>query len=55
MAARLGFHERTIRRLAAPHLRRLVLTEAQIRARLYHAYLVHLRAHADGETKTERR
>jgi hypothetical protein len=45
VAARLGFDEATISRLAARgHLRRLALTEPQIRARLYRAYTAYLLA-----------
>jgi hypothetical protein len=39
VAARLGFDETTIDRLAARgHLRRLALTDSQIRGRLYQAH-----------------
>ncbi len=55
VAARLGIDEPTIRRLAAGgYLSRLALTEPQIRARLYHGNLAHLRRHADGQTRKER-
>jgi hypothetical protein len=42
VAARLGFDEATIGRLAARgHLRRLALTEPQIRARLYRGHVAY--------------
>jgi hypothetical protein len=45
MAARLGFDETTIRRLAARgHLHRLALTEPQIHARLYRGHVAYLLA-----------
>jgi hypothetical protein len=45
VAARLGFDERTIRRLEARgHLRRLALTEPQIRARLSRAHHIYVLA-----------
>ena len=50
VAARLGLDEPTIRRLKARgHLCLLAQTESEIRARLYHAHLAHLR-----RTQTER-
>ena len=50
VAARLGFDETTIGRLAARgHLRRLALTEPQIRARLYRGHMAYLLACAGGE------
>ena len=49
-AERLGIDQRTIRRLETHgHLQRLALTEPEIRARLYHAYLSHLRAQGTGD------
>ena len=55
VAVRLGFDEPTIRRLEARgHLCRLAQTESEIRARLYYAYLAHLRPHADGQKRKER-
>jgi hypothetical protein len=56
IAARLGFDETTIRRLAARgHLRRLALTEPQIHARLYRAYTAYLLARAGGEGNPDSR
>jgi len=50
MAARLGFDETTIRRLAARgHLRRLTVTEPQIHARLYRAHVAYLLARTQRE------
>ena len=50
VAARLGLDEPTIGRLEARgHLRRLALTEPQIRARLYCAHLAFLLARAGGK------
>jgi hypothetical protein len=54
-AARLGLDETTIRWLEARgYLRRLPPTEAEIRARLYHARLAYLRSLADRRTRNER-
>jgi hypothetical protein len=54
VAARLGLDEPTIRWLQGRGLlRRLALTEPEIRARLYDAHLAHLRSRADGPTRKE--
>jgi hypothetical protein len=56
MAARLGFDETTIRRLAARgHLRRLALTEPQIHARLYRAYTAYLLGRTCSREQAEKR
>jgi hypothetical protein len=49
-AERLGLDRRTIRWLEAHGLlQRLALTEPEIRARLYHAHLAHLRSEGAGD------
>jgi hypothetical protein len=51
VAARLGLDETTIRRLQTRgHLRRLTLTQPEIRERLYHAHLAYLLSPA-GDTR----
>jgi hypothetical protein len=55
VAARSGLDQPTIRRLQERgYLRRLALTEPEMRARLYHAHLAHLRSQAAGRTSLRR-